>query len=368
MTDERQGLPSASEYHRIAACPGMLNLKRSLPPREEESSPDAESGTRIAKCFDGSMSPDDLSDDEHRTFDRLKHGREEIEKVASMGPLGPLQRFAEERLWLTDANGPIFSGRYDVLVRVDDIALVIDDKSGRNEVTKADGNLQLRALAVLVFINYGIKRVIVAINQPWFDPPFSIAEYSEADLSRAYNELMVALAHSENQNAPRTPGSHCNYCPCIAHCHEAREYSLAAPMTSMPATITPAAIAATLTAQTLADFLDRRVMAKKIIEACEKEARRRLEWGHVIPGWILKENAPLTPITDSELVYSRAEKLGVSYDDFRSCVSIVKEKLEAAVRKTTGQKGKALEDTMETLINGATTEKFKEPSLAKEKV
>ena len=50
MTDERQGLPSASSFHMDVACPGRQNLLRSLLPHELAPEPEndyAARGTRI---------------------------------------------------------------------------------------------------------------------------------------------------------------------------------------------------------------------------------------------------------------------------------------------------------------------------------
>lgn len=372
MTDERQGLPSASSAHRIHACPGYLNLVRSLPARADESSPDAESGTRIAEALAGTLDPTKLNDDESKVFDRLMDGRSKIRQAVFTGEGDAPSVTSEKRLWLEGAGDRnVFSGRFDVCYILGTTALIIDDKSGRNEVTKAEGNLQLRALAVLVQANLGtvmFTRIAVAINQPWFSPPFSIAEYNQEDLDRAHRELLSDLADAEKPDAPRIPGKHCLYCPAMqaAACPEAREYSLTPPAPNLPADRKPAEIVATLDGQTLAAFLERSPMAKKIIEAVEKEAKARLEADpESIPGYYLKPNSPLTPINDSEAVFARAERLGVKYPQFIECVSIGKEKLETLVKSVTGQKGEALEATMEALTEGCTGETPRAPSLAK---
>jgi len=61
------------------------------------------------------------------------------------------------------------------------------------------------------------------------------------------------------------------------YCSEARELAVAPPVANAPVGTTPDAIAATLTNQTLAAFLDRAAQAEAVIEACRAEALTEVE-------------------------------------------------------------------------------------------
>ena len=363
MTDERQNLPSASEVHRIAACPGMLNLKRKLPAREEESSPDAVSGTRIASVLEGKLSVDELTEDEFKTWQMLQNGRTKI-VAAVFGADTQVELRREERLWLTNDRGPFFSGKYDALYINGTTALCVDDKSGRNEVTQAAENLQLRALAVLIQANVGnviFDSVVVAINQPWASPPFSLAEYTKDDILLAHKELIFALYNAGMESAPLIPGPHCQYCKCRGVNCTAVQADVKSQIALAPPNMELA------TNNQIAAFLDwvDEFDPVATVKAAQDEAKRRIKAGESVGTWMLKSNAPLQPITDSELVFGRFCVLGGTSEAFMGCVEIAKGKLESAVKKATGKKGKLLDEAMDDLLAGATTEKPKADSLKK---
>ncbi len=369
MIDDRQNLPSASEYHRVFHCPGMLNLKRSLGPLPDESSPDAESGTRIAAVLAGQLKPEELTDEELKTHEKLVRGREAIRSAVFNDEQRPQIFNAEERLWLYQAREKIFSGRFDALYRFGDTALIIDDKSGRNEVTKADGNLQLRSLAVLLWMspyalglngNPSLSRVVVAINQPWFTPAFSLCEYDGESIGRAYNELLMRLEDAAQPDAPRHAGPWCKYCKCAGpNCPE----SMAVPLNL--ATVNPTTLA---TGDQIAAFLDRVAQAEDVIEAVKLEAKRRIESDpQSVPGWTLKPGRVMEDITAPETVYARADLLGVNQQQFMAAVKVQKGALKDAVKSATKKRGKELDAAMDELLDGCTSQRFAAPSLAREK-
>lgn len=359
MSDERNGLPSASSMERYMLCPGSYAAECGLP---ETTSDDAETGNRIHAALAGETVTPPLTDDEERTMEACRS-----QATALLDTLLPHrdEMHLERRYWW----GNQWSGKPD-LVALDCISaegLIIDYKTGRGEVASAEGNMQLRALAVLVAEEHKLERVTVAIVQPLAGPP-SVCLYSANDLRTARKEVLSIIDAIHGPDAPRIPSAKaCQYCKAKATCPEAREASLQMPMANIPQGTTPSAIAATLTAETLSDFLRRAEFAAKVIEACRDEAKRRLEEGETVPGWTLKPGAERETITDPTAVYNRAAAVGVNSEAFMACVNITKTKLKDAVKTATGDKGKALDARMESILAGCTETKQAAPSLAKVK-
>jgi hypothetical protein len=269
----------------------------------------------------------------------------------------------EHRYWMAHD----WSGKPDV-VAIDSLSgdgVVIDYKTGRGEVTSAEGNLQLRALAVLVGIHHGLTKVTVAIVQPLAGAP-TLCEYSFEDSIVARAEVGRIVDRINAPNAPRIPSRDaCKYCKAKPYCVEARESAVSLPVTAIPAGTTPDAIAATLTSQTLSEFLERADFASRVIDACKAEAKRRLESGDQVPGWMLKPGSERETITDATTVFNRTASLGVNSEAFMSCVSIAKGKLKDAVKTATQEKGKALDARQESILAGCTETNATSPTLVR---
>jgi len=356
--NERQGKPSASSMERYALCPGSFQAERGLPDVKTE---DSASGDRIHAALAGQRVDPPLTDDEETT--RAACQKRAAELTESLVPNWD-QEFIERRFWWTE----ILSGQPD-LVRVDyttGTALVIDYKTGRGEVTSADGNLQLRTLAVLVAGTGILKRVIVAVVQPLAGPN-SVCLYDEIALVRARSEIAGIIEAIHKHDAPRRPSAKaCQYCKAKATCPEAREASVALPLANIPEGTTASAIAATLTGETLGEFLKRAEFAVKVIDACRDEAKRRLESGDTVPGWKLEANSPKASITNPTEVFRRFAELGGTQEQFLPCVQVGKGELKEALRAVTKAKGKGLKEKLNALLDGCTESKPTSPSLTRE--
>jgi hypothetical protein len=140
--------------------------------------------------------------------------------------------------------------------------------------------------------------------------------------------------------------------------------AVAPPLSNIPVGTTPDAIAATLTNQTLAAFLDRAAQAEAVIEACRSEARRRLAEGDAIDGWTLKDGSVRESITDSEKVASRFLELG-TYEQLSPAITLNKTKLKEAIKTATGFKGQQLTNKLDALLDGCTESKAGQPTLTK---
>lgn len=351
MSDERLGLPSASSAQRYALCPGSFLLEKQSPPVEETQ--DATDGTIIHEALALDRSPDTLTESQRKVYEmcaaasrRLCSGRGDARCVDY-----------ERRLFNHSGS---FSGKPDVAVDYGNgTGVIIDFKTGRNEVERAAGNMQLRWLAVLAAQNYGLSEVTVAIIQPLAGDP-SVCTYTAEDLAQAEAECDAIIAALYEPNAPRNPSLEaCKYCKAKAICPEAQAAAMdvATPLRNVPEGTTPDAIAATLTGPHLAEFLKRSKLAEAVIDACRAEAKRRLAEGQDVPGFTLKPGRIQEKITNPTEVFNRFVKLGGSEEAFLACVTIGKEKLKTAVKTATTLKGKGLDAAFDALLDNCTETK-----------
>ena len=366
MSDERSGLPSASAASRYAACLGSWDLERQV--AEVESTGDAAIGNRIHAAL--ALEPvSNLTTDETWVIDRCRE--QEAELVANTFGGYDTNCFREKRLWSLDADGNrLWSGKPDVIYTAEVsgllCGLIIDYKSGRGIVENASENLQLRCLVALLDESWGftMDRITVAIIQPLAGSP-SVAVYESSDIHSAILESNGLIKAVQKVGQPRTPSeSACKYCKGKPYCSEARELAVAPPLSNAPEETTPDAIAATLTNQTLAAFLDRAAQAESVIEACRAEARRRLSEGDAIEGWTLKEGSVRESITDSEKVASRFLELG-TYEQLAPAITLNKTKLKEAIKTATGFKGQQLTAKLDALLDGCIESKTSQPTLTK---
>lgn len=359
--DERGGWTSASNAEADGLCAGRHQAQRGL---SEVASDDATSGNRIHALLASEIPADGLTDDEVDCADKCRQIEEKL--LAEVYPRTlniPCHR--ERRLW-TEVDGFKHSGKPDALYISNRVGLLVDYKTGRNEVAEASSNLQLRDLAVMAAETHGLESVIVAVIQPWVTMNPDVCEYSQTDLVIARSQMESRIISSNAPNATRTPSeAACKYCKAKAICPEARELALTPPMSAMPEGITPEAIAATLTADTLAKFLDRASFAEKVIDACRDEAKRRIAEGESIPGYKLKDGAIRENITDAQECWRRVCSRGVNVDQFMATVTIAKGKLKDLVKSATRLKGKDLETDLSIILDGITEQKQSEPSLVK---
>jgi hypothetical protein len=367
MSDERSGLPSASAASRYAACLGSWDLERQV--AEVESTGDAAIGNRIHAAL--ALEPvTNLTTDETWIIDRCRE--QEAELVANTFGGYDTNCFREKRLWSLDADGNrLWSGKPDVIYTAEVQGklwgLIIDYKSGRGAVEDASQNLQLRCLVALLDESWGftMDRITVAIIQPLAGHA-SVAAYESQDIHDAIVESSELMAEIKKLGQPRTPSeSACRYCKGKPYCSEARELAIAPPLSNVPVGTTPDAIAATLTNQTLAAFLDRAAQAEAVIEACRAEARRRLGEGETVEGWTLKEGAVRETIKDTETVYLRFIEGGGTYEDIMPAITLNKTKLKDALKAATETKGKELERRLDQLLAGCTESKAGQPTLTK---
>jgi hypothetical protein len=127
----------------------------------------------------------------------------------------PPEVHLEERLWYRNNR---YSGKADWVGIRDKKALIVDYKFGRIAVDKANDNDQLIWLAVLVFTNFNVDRITVAIVQPYCGPP-TLHTYERKALQRLRWRVLSIVRRIDQQHAPLRAGqSQCKYCNALHIC------------------------------------------------------------------------------------------------------------------------------------------------------
>jgi CRISPR/Cas system-associated exonuclease Cas4 (RecB family) len=356
MNDERKNLPSASSMERYMLCPGSWAAEQGQP---EQPSSDADSGNRIHAALAGETVNPPLTEDEERTAEACKVQAEAlIQNTVGDG----CRIVREEREWSMDER---WSGKADVVAlnRPGTRATVIDYKTGRGEVTDSTGNMQLRALAVLVSDSYWADEVTVAIVQP-LAGPVSTCTYTSTDLDRARSEITGIIDAIHKADAPRIPSAKaCKYCRAKGVCQEAQKLATEAPLM-----VSRNARELSITPERMAEFLEQIPAIEAVVEAVQAKAKRMLEADPAsVPGWTLKPGAGRESITDPAQVFGRFIALGGTQEQFMPAVTVKKTGLREAVKAVTSEKGKALDARMDAILAGLTEEKQAAPSLVRVK-
>jgi hypothetical protein len=367
VNDERAALPSASSAHRYASCPGSFLLEQQVT-EPEVSSSDATTGNRIHAVLAGENLYKYPADQIVLTSEESEIGyrcsQQEAILIRSLFNTKPERTIRERRFWSYDADwNRLWSGKPDVVYNVGNRALIADYKTGRGSVEHATGNLQLRALAVLIDEYWeGMEEITVAIIQPLAGEP-STCTYNREDLDQARVQINDLMSRVKRPGQPRVPSTEaCKYCKAKPICPEAQ-----AVVETLPATVPKESGEIVMSPDQIARFLEVAPLAEAVIESVRGKARRILEAGGTIPGWKLKPGAVRESITKPEVVFGRFVQAGGTQADFAKIITVTKTKLRDSVKAVTGTKGKELDAQVEAMLDGCTEAKPTAPSLVKEK-
>jgi len=223
MEDERLGLPSASQMEIIANCPGsvaMLKLSN-LPP--EESSPEADRGTKIHAARETGLTLE-LTEDELADYNR-GISRETLLLAQWMQdreiPEGITETHLEERLWLhwPETLQPACSARLDVHYVAEGHVLIVDWKAWRSP--PSNKSWQLRVTAACAYREYDAKTVRVAFcKYAAFRDGKDYTDLTQKDLRRLEGGIFGAIKRSEMPDAQRNAGDWCFFCRARGFCPE----------------------------------------------------------------------------------------------------------------------------------------------------
>lgn len=302
VTDERGGLPSASNMQRIAHCAGFLQAIKDLPP--SKSTHDSEIGELIHLYAEVNGGIE------------IESGAEWVaEKVIEMREALSLQVFGErvpkirkeERYWLTKSGARVFSGRADdVRYHKETGTILITDFKGLMGLhDPADANWQLLALAVCVHeafnSSFTVNEILVALIQPMRSTELvAPVRYGIDELAGARSEVLRLLRRAQLPDAPRTPGHHCKFCPALGNCMEGQsvQFIIAAKM-ELTTTDDIAGKVALMDGAQLAIIKDRLPEIAAAMKAVNDEIKARLKKDPAaVPGYKLKAGNNVREIID----------------------------------------------------------------------
>ena len=359
MTDPRKGLPSASAFPRYALCPGSFMLERGQP---EEQSEDAAFGSRVHEALAGKLQFVDLSVEELEMFHTCANlARDTVLQVLSGDPEKTLR---EVRLWLPDDDlAPLCSGQFDLYARRQNKVLILDYKTGRDEVI-AEESWQLRTLAALATENCMVgddDELTVGIVQPWTRPQVRLVVYSPQDRIDALAAVRALAVRVQRSGEPRVPSdAACKYCRAKPICPDAQAVIVYQANLALPDERT----GEVLDGRKLAWLLDRCGQAKRNIASFEAYAKRvEAAKPGSIPGWHLREGALRETYIDLPTIFRRVQPLGVTAEIFTSACTLKKTVFKPIVREATGLRGKALDQKMAEVTEGCTESKRTAPQL-----
>lgn len=225
--NERLGKISASGMERFVNCAGSFQAEQGMP--ELPAADVTAAGTRIHSALETG----DMEGMEETEADIAKRIMA-MDKSAvadfcrDQGIESVPLRHAEERLWIRHRATLelLASAQLDIYYVHNDVALIIDGKSGFKKATAADKNWQLLTQAIaLRHDSPAVKTFFVAIAASRLGSSFDIAQYSAEDIDAGERELHHAIWKSKQPNPQRNPGTWCQYCRANGHCAEAAAYS-----------------------------------------------------------------------------------------------------------------------------------------------
>lgn len=362
---ERLDLPSCSDARARRMCGGrhrlIKHLQRTGQLQPKATSPEATIGNNIHAAWAGQ--PIELSSFESDTLEKIK--RLEQMLLTDWAAGREVALFArEQRLWLHHGITPLHSGQYDVAYVTLDFRsmLIIDAKTLMHPVQPADTNDQLRELVALAHFNYpAIRTFTAAIIQPHVERPASVAVYDELECELALRLLRWHLNDIESLDLPRVYGDWCRYCPASAFCPEARsgiEPILAYQFERDSQNKLTLPIGADG-----AVFLRRLQAARHLCETLQEAYKAFLtENPDDLPGWHLKPGKSKRSVSDLRAAFDALDGL-IDLNAFLACSSVSVTKLQEAVGKAMGLKGKPLRDAFNARLADVIEFKSDAPSL-----
>ena len=352
---ERKDLASASKFASYAACHIKFQLEFLAP--QEKAGKDAEKGTRGHEVL-ATNNLAGLSLDELDTVQLAK----ERENALISSLIGDTARkeIREKRLFYSESGEPLFTGMPDVIYipyDEDKTAVILDYKLGLLPVQPSGVNLQLRALAVLAWQNYGVRRVYVSIIQPngghWYTP----ALYELDDLQAARQEIKELMAAIHSPDAVANPSAEaCRHCSAKLICKAAYDPSLAIAARSKDVVVQ-------MSDADLSMFGELAEQAQLIITAAKAELKERVTARpDDFPGWYLQSTGSTSWVEDPQEAYGRFKDL-LSAKEFADICKPSIKGLTDLMRTTTGLSKVLARQEVEKRLGELLIKEAKAPSL-----
>jgi hypothetical protein len=364
--DIRLGLPSASGAERFVACPGSFAAEKQMPPLPTQDY--TQQGTSIHEAVEtGDTS--ELTESEADIASRLKALEATVvEDWLNTLPEDERQhivRVAEKRLWIRDANlNLVASAQLDVFHVGLTQGLLIDFKTGYLRTTSASQNWQLLVQALSLLEEYPqLISIRVCIAASRFGSSLDVSEYTAQDLLQAKSELLHAVWRSKQVNAPRTPGSWCQYCRAKSVCPQAAELSTLV-LHEIPHRDKLQIVEAVqkLTPPQLAEVFKRSKVAKQIFEAIESRLKAMPETELNEIGVGFKKGAKKVNIVDEPTVWSKLADV-MNEEERVDCTVLSFPLMRKVYAKRMGIKEPAAEIALSELLGNAIEITQNKPSL-----
>lgn len=305
-----------SQLQQYAACPGSYRMQLGIP---EETSPDAEEGTRLHRAV-ATGDTEGLDAEQTALVDEC---REFLARLVDKTGLD--QVTYEQPLTVRALDGTeLTHGTADILMRSTkrpELCVVVDWKFGRVPVEDTDTNLQLAAYALGAMQLTGADTCVAHIYQPrlrryvWheFRSPAAIDANIRAVVRAATSGPMV-LNPGEEQ---------CRYCRAKNECPAFRR------MTTAVATVAQDSNALSDPA-TLAKWYSNALAVRKYCDAIEKAMKDYLDQHGECGPYRWKETAGRREVDDISNAFSALSDI-LTQSQFLDCCTVAVGKLEDAV-------------------------------------
>jgi hypothetical protein len=173
---------------------------------------------------------------------------------------------------------------------------VSDLKYGKGVEVDAEGNTQLLYYGLGAYLvspyRKEISEVVLTIVQPRVGQPVKSVTYSVQALIDFAHELLNAADAALQEDAPRSPGDHCRWCPGAAICPEKHDEMQALAQIEFAAPVAPPA-PAELSLVQLQVVLHRKKELTAWLKAVEDYTRAKIASGELqLPGFKLVETRP----------------------------------------------------------------------------
>lgn len=352
---EREDLPSVSKFYGYSECAIRYQLELLAPPGKS---------TRFSVSGDkghGAMAglEVELSRDEQDTVDAVVSQEADlITNIAQGTAIHEIYR--EQRLFYREAGEKVFSGKPDMVAILDDefkTAIVPDYKLGFMRAPRAANNLQLRGQAVLVWQNYGSRRVFPAIIQPrknrWADP----VEYGLPELTEAREEVLDLMRDIHDPAAQANPSAEaCRWCAAKLICKVAYNPSRTLANSRQDMIVE-------MSDDMLSSFGELTEQAQLIIDAAKAELKERVTARpDDFPNWYLQSTGSTSWIDKPREAYSRLSEM-LTREEFSSICKPSIEGLVDLVRTKTGLSKISARADIERTLGELFRRKPKDPSL-----
>ncbi len=336
--DERQGLPSASAAPRLANCPGSWRMEMNQPHLTKYAKL-ADSGTRIHNWLAGAKG-ETLTPSESRTAQSLSDAHVSIVDawLAKVAPGTEANNASvEERWFLHSGIMPVTSGKWDVLVTAGAHHLVLDYKTGWQELPPVRSNLQMRVYALLVWQKFpeaeSITVAIVREGDEEKDDPWMFT-YHRLALESAWQWWANVLNGVFSASPPLVAGGHCQFCraqyTCPARISAVSEFTATAKADDW----------SMLPVDTREKFFKLWKAAELVGKSIAQKVREDMDNGTDYPGLTIGKGRAEREVEDAQAAYVRVTKEGMTHDEFMECVSVSFAKLRDTLQPKKGWKKK----------------------------